>query len=60
MDSILFHVWEEKISQEVLLEKGSGDRENFLIQEMKDLGDTASTTMGINLWFTPQISEHWP
>lgn len=22
--------------------------------------DVDSTTMGINLWFAPQISEHWP
>lgn len=26
----------------------------------KCFNGTASTTMGIKLWFAPQISEHWP
>lgn len=29
-------------------------------QFRKDLVDVLSTTMGMNLWFAPQISEHWP
>jgi hypothetical protein len=27
---------------------------------MKDLILTTSKVIGINLWFAPQISEHWP
>ena len=32
----------------------------FLIQFIKLLYDVDSKTIGINLWFIPQISEHWP
>lgn len=27
---------------------------------MNKLGEILSNTIGINLWFAPQISEHWP
>lgn len=27
---------------------------------MKSLGLTTSMTIGMKLWFAPQISEHWP
>jgi hypothetical protein len=34
------------------------DYEDILIQLIKFGEDTISTTIGINLWFAPQISEH--
>jgi len=31
-----------------------------LIQDLKNFMGRISTTIGINLWFVPQISEHCP
>jgi hypothetical protein len=33
---------------------------NFLIQVIKVFKLTDSTETGMNEWFAPQISEHWP
>lgn len=33
---------------------------NLEIQLVKELKVTASKAIGINEWFAPQISEHWP
>lgn len=30
------------------------------VQLINDLVSTTSTAIGINEWFAPQISEHWP
>ena len=33
---------------------------NNVNQSLNDGIGTISTEIGINLWFAPQISEHWP
>lgn len=56
IDRVIIHLIGARCGIKIL----SYSSETDLIQLIKDCILTDSIAMGINEWFAPQISEHWP